>query len=62
MASDIDRQNRIQGSSEAEINYNYQIALQQGEKTAFRAHKTALNADKYNPARLDNSVQQNLLD
>ena len=51
-----------QRSSEAEANYNQQIAMQQSEKTVFRAHKTALNADPYNPTRIDNAIQQKLLD
>ncbi len=60
MASSIDKANRVAGSSQAEISYNYQNAELQGQKTAFRVHKTALLADKYNPARLDNAIQQTL--
>lgn len=60
MPSQQDTNNRKQGSSESEAQYNYQIALLQGEKTAFRAHKTALNADPFNPNRVDNAVQQKL--
>lgn len=62
MASDMDKANRTNGNSEAEMNYNYQIAMQQGEKTSFRAHKTALNADPFNPNRVDNARQQSLID
>lgn len=50
--------NSSQRSSETEMDYNYQIAMQQGEKSSFRAHKTALNADPYNPTRIDNAIQQ----
>ncbi len=60
MASKIDTENRKQGSSNSEMAYNYQIAEQQGQKTSFRAHKVAGNADPYNPARLDNAIQQKL--
>lgn len=47
-------------SSESEMNYNHQIAMQQGEKSAFRAHKISMNADPYNPNRIDNAKQQTL--
>ncbi len=60
MASDTDRANLKAGSSEVEANYNYQIAMQQGEKSSFRAHKVAMNADPYNPTRIENAVQQKL--
>lgn len=60
MASSIDTANRKSGSSEAEITQNYETALQQGEKTAFRAYKVSLNNDQYNPARLANAIQQKL--
>ena len=56
MASEIDTKNRKAGSSDSESTYNYQIAMQQGEKSSFRAHKTALNADPYNPTRIDNAI------
>lgn len=49
-------------SSESEMNYNHQIAMQQGEKSAFRAHKTSSNTDPYNPNRIDNAKQQKMLD
>lgn len=62
MASPIDIANMKAGSSETEANYNYQIAMQQLEKSSFRAHKTALNADPYNPGRLSNVPQQILSD
>lgn len=62
MASPQDTANRKAGSSESEMNYNYQIAMQQGEKSSFRAHKTAINNDPYNPNRISNSIQQKLSD
>lgn len=62
MASDMDRANLRSGNSDAEATYNYQIAMQQGEKSSFRAHKTAMNADPYNPNRIDNARQQTLSD
>ncbi len=62
MASSIDKENMRNGNSNAEQAYNYQIAVQQGEKTSFRAHKTALNADPFNPSRVDNAMQQKLSD
>lgn len=61
MASPQDIANRRAGSSEAEMNYNHQIAMQQGEKSSFRAHKTAMNADPYNPSRIENAIQQKLI-
>lgn len=62
MASNTDRENMRSGNSDAEASYNYQIAMQQGEKSSFRAHKTAMNADPFNPSRVDNARQQKLLD
>lgn len=50
------------GNDNSSIEYNEKIAESQRSKTVFRAHRTALNADKYNPARLDNAIQQTLSD
>jgi hypothetical protein len=60
MASSIDTANRKAGSSQAEISHNHAVAHSQGEKSSFRAHKVALSADKFNPSRLDNAIQQKL--
>lgn len=39
-------------SSEKEADFNKSVAESQRQKTAFRAQKTALSADKFNPARI----------
>lgn len=55
MASAEDTANRKAGSSEEEMANNHAIAMAQGEKTAFRAHKVAMSADPFNPNRLTSS-------
>ncbi len=62
MASKQDDYNRRFGNDESQISNNHNIAMAQGEKTSFRAHQVALSADKYNPARLSNAVQQKMKD
>lgn len=62
MASAADTKNRKSGSSEVEITFNHEMANAQRDKTVFRAHKVALDADPYNPARLSNAIIGNLSD
>jgi hypothetical protein len=52
MASAKDTENRKNGNSEEEQNFNQRIAEGQGDKTAFRAQKTAVNADPFASGRL----------
>ena len=62
MASSIDTANRKAGSDQSQTAYNHSVADSQRDKTSFRAQKVALGADKFNPARLDNAIQQKLSD
>lgn len=62
MGSEIDKQSMKTAGSDVEMAYNLALANQQREKTEFRAHKTALNTDQYNPARLSNAIQQKQFD
>lgn len=40
------------GNDNSQMDYNEQTAKAQRDKTSFRAQKTALSADKYNPNRI----------
>lgn len=62
MASKQDIANRRAGSDESQMSYNQGIAEAQRDKTSFRAHKVAVNGDPYNPSRLDNAIQQKLIE
>jgi hypothetical protein len=62
MASKADTYNRKNPHDTSALDHNHTIALTQGEKNTFRAHKIALGADKYNPARLSNAIDGNLVD
>lgn len=55
MASAQDTANRKAGISQDLMANNHAIAMAQGEKTSFRAHKVALSADPFNPNRLTSS-------
>lgn len=62
MASNADTQNRKAGSDESQAAFNENMANEQRNKNVFRAHKVSSNADPFNPSRLDNAIQQKLLD
>jgi hypothetical protein len=57
-----DKKNLKNGNDDTSMTFNSKIADIQRDKTVFRAHNKALDADKFNPARLDNAIQQKLLD
>ena len=56
MASKQDLANLKAGSDQSQTTYNQMVAEAQRNKSAFRAHKVALDADPYNPSRLDNAI------
>lgn len=60
MASQQDIANMKAGSDESQAAFNENVANAQRDKSVFRAHKVSLDADKFNPARLDNAIQQKL--
>lgn len=62
MASKQDKISLRDGNDVSQMDFNNSVATSQRDKNIFRAHKVAMNADPYNPARLDNAVQQKLLD
>ncbi len=62
MASSQDTNSRRNGNDESQMANNHSLAMAQGEKSSFRAHKVAMNADPFNPTRIDNAIQQKLLD
>lgn len=62
MASKADLASLKAGSDQSQTANNHEIAMAQADKTSFRAHKVSLSADKFNPARLENAIQQKMLD
>jgi hypothetical protein len=62
MGSQTDKENMRNGNSVEEASFNQNVAEAQRDKTMFRAHKTALSADPFNPARLSNATPQTLTD